>query len=141
MRIHMGAHTRLIGFALVALLIVTSAYAQAPATPVTARNGMVVAQEARAAEIGLEFLKNGGNAVDAAVATGFALAVTHPRAGNIGGGGFMVIRFPDGRTTAIDFREMAPGASNPEMFVENGEYSNDRHHNSYVSIGVPGTVA
>ncbi len=87
-------------------------------------------------------LKAGGNAVDAAIATGFALAVVHPSAGNIGGGGFMVIRFPDGRTTALDFREKAPLAAHPEMFLdENGEYSSQIHHDSHLAVGVPGTVA
>jgi gamma-glutamyltranspeptidase/glutathione hydrolase len=103
--------------------------------------GMVVSEHPRASQAGRDVLAAGGNAVDAAIATAFALAVTHPSAGNIGGGGFMVIRFPDGRTTALDFREMAPGAAHPEMFLENGEYSNSRHHNSYVAVGVPGTVA
>ncbi len=80
--------------------------------------------------------------MDAAIATGFALAVVHPSAGNIGGGGFMVIRFPDGRTTALDFREKAPLAAHPEMFLdENGEYSNEIHHDSHRAVGVPGTVA
>src|SRR6266571_3965414 len=77
---------------------------------VTARHGMVVAQEARAAKIGAEFLAKGGNAVDAAVATGFALAVTYPRAGNIGGGGYMVIHLTAGNIdTTTDYRETAPG--------------------------------
>src|SRR5215467_12087595 len=76
--------------------------------PVYARRGMVVAQEPLAADVGVAVLKSGGNAIDAAVAVGFALAVTHPFAGNIGGGGFMLIRLADGRTTFIDFREKAP---------------------------------
>ena len=82
---------------------------------VTARHGMVVAQEARAARIGMEILRQGGNAVDAAVATGFALAVTYPRAGNIGGGGYMLVHLA-GRNidTAIDYRETAPAATTPE---------------------------
>src|SRR5690606_3248064 len=89
-----------------------------------------------------EVLADGGNAVDAAIATGFALAVTHPTAGNIGGGGFMVIRFPDGRATTIDFREKAPVASHPEMWLdERGEYSSEVHHDSHLAVGVPGTVA
>ena len=73
---------------------------------------------------------------------GFALAVTHPVAGNIGGGGFMVIRFPDGRATVMDFREKAPLKAHPEMFVDdNGEYSHRIHHRSHLAVGVPGTVA
>ncbi|HLU24464.1 MAG TPA: gamma-glutamyltransferase [Longimicrobiales bacterium] len=104
--------------------------------------GMVVSASAIASEVGARVLEAGGNAVDAAIATGFALAVTHPAAGNIGGGGFMVIRFPDGRATAIDFREKAPLAAHPGMFLdENGEYSSAIHHDSHLAVGVPGTVA
>ncbi len=110
--------------------------------PVRAEHGMVVATERLASQAGRAVLRAGGNAVDAAIATGFALAVTHPSAGNVGGGGFMVIRFPDGEATAIDFREKAPGAAHPEMFLdENGEYSSRIHHNSHLAVGVPGTVA
>src|SRR6267378_5438153 len=76
--------------------------------PVFARKGMVVAQEPLATDVGVAVLKSGGNAIDAAVAVGFALAVTHPSAGNIGGGGFLLARLADGRTTFIDFRERAP---------------------------------
>src|SRR5947207_7899818 len=76
--------------------------------PVRARHGMVVAMEATAADVGVSVLQQGGNAVDAAVAVGFALAVTHPYAGNIGGGGYMLVRMADGRTTFLDFRERAP---------------------------------
>jgi len=119
--------------------------AVAPATAsgaVRAQHGIVVSANRLASEVGASVLRAGGNAVDAAVATGFALAVVHPTAGNIGGGGFMVIRWPDGRTTAIDFREKAPGAANPRMFLDdNGEYSSQIHHNSHLSVGVPGTVA
>src|SRR5438105_3598253 len=84
--------------------------------PLRARNGMVVAQEPLAADVGLEVLKRGGNAVDAAVAVGFALSVTFPFAGNIGGGGFMMVRMADGRTTFIDFREKAPAAASHNMY-------------------------
>lgn len=105
-------------------------------------NGMVASVNLIASQVGVEVLKAGGNAVDAAIATGFALAVVHPSAGNIGGGGFMVIRFPDGRTTALDFREKAPLAAHAEMFLdENGEYSSQIHHDSHLAVGVPGTVA
>lgn len=107
-----------------------------------APNGMVVSASAIASEAGAKVLAAGGNAVDAAVATGFALAVTYPTAGNIGGGGFMVIRFPDGRATTIDFREKAPAAATPDMFTDvSGAYSATKHHRSHLSVGVPGTVA
>jgi gamma-glutamyltranspeptidase / glutathione hydrolase len=110
---------------------------------VTAPRGMVVSANTLASQVGMEVLQAGGNAVDAAIATGFALAVVHPTAGNIGGGGFMVIRFPDGRATAIDFREKAPLRAHPEMFIDpaTGEYSSRIHHNSHIAVGVPGTVA
>ena len=88
------------------------------AVPVAASNGMVVAQEARAARIGVDILQKGGNAVDAAVAVGFALAVSYPRAGNIGGGGFMVIHLANGEDTAIDYRETAPAAINAKSFLD-----------------------
>ncbi len=117
--------------------------ATAPAVPpALARNGMVVSAHAIASRVGDEILRQGGNAVDAAVATGFALAVVYPRAGNIGGGGFMVVRMPDGQATTIDFREKAPLAAGPDMWLdENGEYDRQLHHLSHRSVGVPGTVA
>ncbi|MCY3706237.1 MAG: gamma-glutamyltransferase [Gammaproteobacteria bacterium] len=106
------------------------------------QHGMVSSANLIASEVGAEVLARGGNAVDAAIATGLALAVVHPTAGNIGGGGFMVIRSPDGAATAIDFREKAPLAAHPEMFTdEDGEYSFEIHHGSYLAVGVPGTVA
>jgi len=110
---------------------------------VLARNGMVVAQEARAARIGAEILKAGGNAVDAAVATGFALAVTYPRAGNIGGGGYMVIHLAQGNVdTAIDYRERAPAAVTRDAFLDaKGEADPVKSRDSALAIGVPGTVA
>ena len=109
---------------------------------VSAPRGMVVSASAIASAVGRDVLASGGNAVDAAVATGFALAVTYPVAGNIGGGGFMVIRLPDGRATTIDFREMAPQAATPTMFLDSaGNYSETIHHDSHRSVGVPGTVA
>ncbi len=105
-------------------------------------DGVVVSAYPHASRAGAETLRAGGNAVDAAIATGLALAVTHPAAGNIGGGGFMVIRFPDGTSTVIDFREKAPLRAHPEMFVgEDGEYSYQIHHRSHLAVGVPGTVA
>ncbi len=114
-----------------------------PATAVLAHNGMVVAQESRAARIGVDILKRGGNAVDAAVAVGFALAVTYPRAGNIGGGGFMVIHLAkDNRNVAIDYRETAPAAATPTMFLDaKGNPDPKKSRESGLGVGVPGTVA
>jgi gamma-glutamyltranspeptidase/glutathione hydrolase len=110
--------------------------------PVVAPNGMVVAQEARAARIGADILQKGGNAVDAAVATGFALAVSYPRAGNIGGGGFMVIHRASGEDTAIDYRETAPAAINAKSFLDPaGNADPQKSRDSGLSVGVPGTVA
>ena len=101
---------------------------------------MVVSRERHATEAGLKILQAGGNAVDAAVAVGFALAVTHPSAGNIGGGGFMLIRLADGRTTFIDFRERAPGAASRDMYLDaNGKATEDSTV-GYRASGVPGTV-
>jgi gamma-glutamyltranspeptidase/glutathione hydrolase len=111
--------------------------------PVTARNGMVVAQEKIAAHVGRDVLARGGNAVDAAVATGFAMAVTYPRAGNIGGGGFMVIHLADGNEDiAIDYRETAPAAATRDMFLgDDGKPDTKKSRDSALGIGVPGTVA
>src|SRR5438034_7466226 len=110
---------------------------------VAARQGMVVAQEGRAARIGVEVLEQGGNAVDAAVATGFALAVTYPRAGTTGGGGYMLIHLAQGRIdTAIDYRETAPAATARAIFLdERGEADPHKSQDSALAIGVPGTVA
>jgi gamma-glutamyltranspeptidase/glutathione hydrolase len=114
---------------------------RAAATPVRARLGMVVSQNAIASQVGVETLMAGGNAVDAAVATAFALAVVHPAAGNIGGGGFLLLRPAAGKSAMYDFRERAPSAATPTMFLLDGRYSAERHHDSHVSVGVPGTVA
>jgi gamma-glutamyltranspeptidase/glutathione hydrolase len=114
----------------------------ATAQGVVAHGGMVVAQEARAAQIGADILKNGGNAIDAAVATGFALAVSYPRAGNIGGGGFMVIHLADGNDMTIDYRETAPGRIDAKSFLdESGNADPEKSRDSALAIGVPGTVA
>jgi gamma-glutamyltranspeptidase/glutathione hydrolase len=110
---------------------------------IPAENGMVVAQERLAAQIGAEFLRQGGNAVDAAVGTGFAMAVSYPRAGNIGGGGFMVIHSAERHEdVAIDYRETAPNATTRDIFLgPDGKPDNDKSRNSALGIGVPGTVA
>src|SRR5689334_23574419 len=113
------------------------------AQAVHARNGMVVAQERRAARSGVEVLDRGGNAVDAAVAVGFAMAVTYPRAGNIGGGGFMGIHLArNNEDVAIDYRETAPAAATATMFLDaNGQPDPKKSRDSALAIGVPGTVA
>src|SRR6476619_7321147 len=141
-------------FLAVLLLTVAPAAAQAqralqfpPVQSVTAQHGMVVAQESRAALIGAEVLKRGGNAVDAAVAVGFAMAVTYPRAGNLGGGGFMLIHLARGkraaaRDIAIDYRETAPAATTRETFLDaKGEADPAKSRDQGLAIGVPGTVA
>src|SRR6202042_3388966 len=107
--------------------------------PVSSKHGMVVAQEPLAADVGLAVLKAGGNAVDAAVAVGFTLAVTYPYAGNLGGGGFMLIRLADGRTTFIDFRERAPGKASHDMYLDAGGKPTPSSIEGWRASGVPGT--
>lgn len=111
--------------------------------PVLAKNGMVASQEARATRVGVAILEVGGNAVDAAVAVGFALAVTLPRAGNLGGGGFMIVHTAEEKkTVAIDYREMAPAAAFKDMFLDDkGDADSNKSRYSGLAIGVPGTVA
>ena len=111
--------------------------------PVVAENGMVSSQESLATRVGVEVLRRGGNAVDAAVAVGFALAVTLPRAGNLGGGGFMMVHQAElGKTHAIDYRETAPGAASRDMLLDNeGNYDRRKAIGSHLAVGVPGTVA
>lgn len=111
-------------------------------SPVRAEKGMVVSAHFLASEIGVQVLRSGGNAVDAAVATGLALAVAHPAAGNIGGGGFMIVYTADGEVTAFDFREKAPRSAHKGMYMDSsGTYIRNLNHEGYLSIGVPGTVA
>ena len=103
----------------VALILMSVGNADAASrAPVAARHGMVVTAQHLATEIGVDVLKHGGNAVDAAVAVGYALAVTYPAAGNIGGGGFMTIQLADGRKAFLDFRETAPLAATPDMYLD-----------------------
>ena len=137
--------------AIVAALAAAPAWAQDAAIysdmdrvhPVYAAHGMVASQEALATEIGVDILKRGGNAVDAAVAVGFALAVTLPQAGNLGGGGFMIVHMAEsGETIAIDYREKAPAAASRDMFLDAaGEADPQLSRYSGLAIGVPGTVA
>jgi gamma-glutamyltranspeptidase / glutathione hydrolase len=129
----------------VLLLVAAVGVAQPQAAsrePVRARHGMVGSTDEHASRAGLRVLQRGGNAVDAAVAVGFALAVTHPAAGNLGGGGFMVVRLADGRETTIDYREMAPGRAHRDMYLDQaGQPVADRSRVGALAAGVPGSVA
>ena len=107
-----------------------------------AKNGMVVSANSLASEVGIQILKEGGNAIDAAVAVGFALAVTYPYAGNLGWGGFMVIHLNDGKNTSIDFREKAPLSVHKDIYLDDyGNYVSDLSQTGATSVGVPGSVA
>ena len=113
-----------------------------PTQAVRASHGMVATDEELGSEAGLEILKRGGNAVDAAVATAFALAVVEPAAGNIGGGGFMLIRLANGKTTFLDYREVAPGKATRDMYIgKDGKLDEEASVIGYRSVAVPGTVA
>jgi gamma-glutamyltranspeptidase/glutathione hydrolase len=138
---------RLKSVRLLSLLIALGVAALTPApllagsAPVRAKVGLVVSQSDIASQVGFRVIESGGNAIDAAVATAFALAVTHPTAGNIGGGGFIVYRSAKGEAAAYDFRETAPTGSSPEMWLNDGKYDKTLHHLSHRAVGVPGTVA
>src|SRR5436305_6634080 len=127
--------------AILLLFSATTAYS-ALRDPVVAKHGMVAATSGMAAQVGVDIMKKGGNAVDAAVATALAMAVTWPAAGNLGGGGFMLIRLADGTSEAIDYRERAPVAASRDMYVDaNGKIIKGASTDGYRAIGVPGTVA
>src|SRR5438445_6940022 len=122
------------------LALASSAFAAT--RPVHTQHAMVVSVHELASQAGVEILQSGGNAVDAAVATGFALAVVHSPAGNIGGGGFMLIRMADGKTHFLDYREKAPAAATRDMYLDaNGNVIEGASEIGYKSIGVPGSVA
>ncbi|KQW54714.1 MULTISPECIES: gamma-glutamyltransferase [unclassified Ensifer] len=132
-----------LSFTLIAALgsVSPSAVRAASPEPVKAEHGMVVTAQHLASDIGVEVLKKGGNAVDAAVAVGYALAVLYPTAGNIGGGGFMTIRFKDGKTTFLDFRERAPAAATKTMYLDDKKQLVDGlSTEGYLAVGVPGPV-
>src|SRR5437764_9342552 len=131
---------------LLLLLFVSTAVARqaaaAPMRPTHAEKAIVVSVHEQASKAGIEVLRAGGNAVDAAVATGFALAVVHPQAGNLGGGGFMLVRFADGKTNFLDYREKAPSAATQNMYLDaNGAVIKDASVVGYKAIAVPGSVA
>ncbi|RPI65640.1 MAG: gamma-glutamyltransferase, partial [Ignavibacteriales bacterium] len=124
------------------LLICINISLNASPDPVRAKNGMVVSANSLASKVGLHILKMGGNAVDAAVAVGFALAVTYPTAGNLGGGGFMVIHTKDGKDITIDYREKAPLKAHRDMYLDSaGNYIESSSTEGILSSGVPGSVA
>src|ERR1700754_3499931 len=132
---------RKLGHILLFLIFIS---ASAPARePVRGKRGMVASTNEVASQVGVEIMKRGGNAVDAAIAVAFALTVTHPAAGNLGGGGFMMIRLKEGRTTAIDYREMAPAAATRNIYLDqNGKViaGEGGPIEGYRAAGVPGTV-
>src|SRR5471030_2812282 len=110
--------------------------------PVAAENGMVVTAQHLATHVGVDVLKDGGNAVDAAVAVSYALAVVYPAAGNLGGGGFMTVQLADGRKTFLDFREKAPLAATANMYLDkDGNVVPDLSTRGHLAVGVPGTVS
>ncbi len=118
-----------------------SVNAETVATQAVGRNGVVVSTQNEASSVGLEILKDGGNAIDAAVAVGYALAVSDPCCGNLGGGGFMLIHLADGTETFIDFRETAPRKATADMYLdETGDLIEDLSTDGYLAVGVPGTV-
>src|SRR5213595_34033 len=122
------------------LILVTSALAGMH--PTHARKAMVVSVHSLATDAGVEMMRQGGNAVDAAVATGFALAVVHPQAGNLGGGGFMLIRMADGTVRFIDYREKAPAAATAGMYLDaSGNVIENASLVGYKAVAVPGSVA
>jgi gamma-glutamyltranspeptidase/glutathione hydrolase len=123
----------------VLLFVLASVTLGAASEPVRSRAGMVVTVEPHATDVGVAMLENGGNAVDAAVAVGFALAVTHPSSGNLGGGGFMLVRFANGRSTFIDFRERAPALASRDMYLDQKGQPTKESDIGYRASGVPGT--
>src|SRR5689334_21088657 len=138
----MKLHRRLVSsFAIVGLFAGGVAHA-ASVAPVAAEHGMVVTAHQLATRVGVDVLKRGGNAVDAAVAVGYALAVVYPAADNLGGGGFMTIEMADGRKTFIDFREKAPLAAKADMYLDSaGNVIKNASTKGHLAVGVPGSVA
>lgn len=139
MRHPRGSAVRLV-LVLGGLLALSQAWAVSP-PPVRATHGMVVSAQALASQIGADILQQGGNAVDAAVAVGYALAVVHPCCGNIGGGGFMLIHLASGNDIFINFREKAPGAATRDLYLDaDGNVVPGASTGTWLGVGVPGTV-
>jgi gamma-glutamyltranspeptidase / glutathione hydrolase len=138
-----GTGARWVVAAIVSVSLTTFSPARAASvTPIAAENGMVVSAQHLATNVGVDVLKRGGNAVDAAVAVGYALAVVYPAAGNLGGGGFMTIQLADGRKTFLDFREVAPKSATANMYLDkDGNVINGVSTKGHLAVGVPGTVS
>src|SRR5215469_16987919 len=138
----MRPHHKFLILFITTLALATAPFAPAATRPVHAQHAMVVTVHQLASQVGVEMMQAGGNAVDAAVATGFALAVVHPAAGNIGGGGFMLIRMADGKTHFLDYREKAPASARADMYLDgHGNVIEGASEIGYRAIGVPGSVA
>ncbi len=141
MHISIFFRKQILSIIIIVSFLFSQTYAEVP-QPVKSHKGMVVSASTLASKVGVEIMKKGGNAVDAAVAVGFALAVTYPFAGNIGGGGFMVIHLKDGKNVAIDYREKAPLTASRNMYLDkNGNYLPELSKEGATSAGVPGSVA
>ncbi|MGJ7610796.1 MULTISPECIES: gamma-glutamyltransferase [unclassified Variovorax] len=139
--IHWTPHLRAAAAAVLALAAAGASHAASQA-PVAAEHGMVVSAQHLASKVGVDVLKRGGNAVDAAVAVGYALAVVYPAAGNLGGGGFMTVQLADGRKTFLDFREKAPLAATANMYLDkDGNVVKGLSTNGHLAVGVPGSVS
>ncbi|MGJ7553221.1 gamma-glutamyltransferase [Variovorax sp. RB3P1] len=139
--IHWTPHLRAAVAAVLALAAAGASHAASQA-PVAAEHGMVVSAQHLASKVGVDVLKRGGNAVDAAVAVGYALAVVYPAAGNLGGGGFMTVQLADGRKTFLDFREKAPLAATANMYLDkDGNVVKGLSTNGHLAVGVPGSVS
>ncbi|MET4198489.1 gamma-glutamyltranspeptidase/glutathione hydrolase [Bradyrhizobium sp. LA8.1] len=136
-------NVRWMAAAIISVSLVTFGAARAASVaPVAAQNGMVVSAQHLATQVGVDVLKRGGNAVDAAVAVGYALAVVYPAAGNLGGGGFMTIQLADGRKTFLDFRETAPKAATANMYLDkDGNVIKGISTKGHLAVGVPGSVS
>src|SRR5690348_15337208 len=129
-------------FPITLLFLFVTIVASASMRPTHAQKAMVASVHSLATDAGVEIMREGGNAIDAAVATGFALAVVHPQAGNIGGGGFMLIRMADGKLHFLDYREKAPAAATADMYWDKqGNVIPNLSTVGYKAIGVPGSVA
>ncbi|MDD5543736.1 MAG: gamma-glutamyltransferase [Acidobacteriia bacterium] len=142
MKIHARSSVACFVVSLSLALLTPGLLTAASPAPVRGEHGMVSTSDSYASQVGVDILRKGGNAVDAAVAVGFALAVTHPFAGNIGGGGFMLVRLKNGETSFIDYREKAPAKASRDMYVDSsGQLVKDASTVGYRAVGVPGTVA